>query len=420
MTTETAPDAGEGAERSAVEVFATEGFGVENLPYGSYATATAAACPGVRLGDRVISLRALAVVTSGSSWAVPPRVMDALAGPGLDALLAAGHMVWAELRTWLQAFLAADGSASVVEIVSTPLSEVTLHLPFTVADYVDGYASEHHASNVGRIFRPDQPPLLPNWKHLPVCYHGRAGTVVVSGTPVRRPSGLRPEPDGVPSFGPSRRLDFETELGFVLGGSAPEGRITLEDAEQHLFGAVILNDWSARDVQAFEYVPLGPYLGKSFATSISPWVVPFAALEAARTSAPERDVPLAPYLDDSADPWGLDVTVRTFVEGEQLSESPAAALYWTPRQFVAHMTINGAGLRPGDLIGTGTISGPERGQRGSLLELSWAGKEPVRLSDGREFAFLQDGQTVTMTATAPGPGGTLISFGEVSGRVIAA
>ncbi|WP_413249395.1 fumarylacetoacetase [Sinomonas flava] len=404
---------------TAAQQFATEGFGPENLPFGSFTRPDSdRARLGARLGERVLDLATLADL--GTTTTLTAEASDALHAPNLDALLAAGRRVWDEVRNWLQAAVTAEGDADAVVRTSVPLGELTLRLPFTVADYVDGYASEHHASNVGHIFRPNQPPLLPNWKHLPVGYHGRAGTVVVSGTPVPRPKGLRPEPDGTPSFGPSRRLDFEAELAFVLGGSAPHGEVSVADAADHLFGAVVLNDWSARDIQAYEYVPLGPYLGKSFASSISPWVVPFAALDAARVPVPKRDVPLADYLDDSAEPWGLDISVETSIDGHTISRSPARTLYWTAPQFVAHMTVNGAGLRPGDLIGTGTISGPEKGQRGSLLELSWGGAEPIELGGGRTMTFLEDGQTVSMAATAPGPGGATISFGEVTGRIEAA
>jgi fumarylacetoacetase len=403
---------------TAAQQFATEGFGPENLPYASFTGPSSdTARLGARLGDRVLDLAALADAGVGTGHPLSPAASAAVHAANLDTLLAAGRSVWDEVRAWLQAAVAAEGDVDAVVRASVPLGEVTLQLPFTVADYVDGYASEHHATNVGHIFRPDQPPLLPNWKNLPVGYHGRAGTIVVSGTPVPRPKGLRPEPDGVPSFGPSRRLDFEAELAFVLGGSAPQGEVSVARAADHLFGAVVLNDWSARDIQAYEYVPLGPYLGKSFASSISPWVVPFAALDAAGLPAPARALPLVDYLDDSAEPWGLDITVETSIDEHVISRSPAKTLYWTAPQFVAHMTVNGAGLRPGDLIGTGTISGPEKEQRGSLLELSWGGTAPIALGGGRTMTFLEDGQTVTMAATAPGPGGATISFGEVTGRI---
>jgi fumarylacetoacetase len=401
---------------TAAEAYATPGFGIENLPYGSFTADGAEPALGVRIGMRAVNLGRL-LDTPGLP-APSDAVRRTLSTVNLDILLTAGHEVWTEARSWITRALTAAGSDVAVEAASHPVADVTLHLPFTVADYVDGYASEHHASNIGKMFRPEQPPLLPNWKHLPVGYHGRSGTIVVSGTPVPRPKGLRPEPDGTPSFGPSRRLDIEAELGFVLGGTAPGGEVPLAQAADHLFGVVVFNDWSARDIQGYEYVPLGPYLGKSFASSISPWVVPTHALTAARVTPPHRDIPLAPYLDDDGlEPWGLDITLEVLVDGYAVSRPPAKTLYWTAPQMIAHMTVNGATLRPGDFIGSGTISGPQKHERGSFMELSWGGAEPFELVSGRSMAFLEDGQSITIRATAPGPGGTTINFGEVEGRI---
>lgn len=404
---------------TAAERFATEGFGPDNLPYASFSPAGGQPRLGVRLGDRAIDVAALASSLDGSGPSLSSGAREAVAGDNLDALLAAGHTVWQPLRDWLQEIVTTDGLEQTVEQASHPVAEITMHMPFTVADYVDYYASENHASNIGRMFRPDQEPLLANWKHLPVGYHGRAGTVVPSGTTVRRPKGLRPDESGTPSFGPSRRLDIEAELGFVLGGSAPEGEVSLASAgDEHLFGVVLFNDWSARDIQAYEYVPLGPYLGKSFASSISLWVVPMAALEAARVEPPKREHALAEYLDDSAaQPWGLDITMEVVLDGESLSRPPARTLYWTAPQMVAHMSVNGASIRPGDFFGSGTISGTEVDQRGSFMELSWGGKEPLVLADGREMRFLEDGQTVTLRGTAPGANGSIIDFGECVGTI---
>jgi fumarylacetoacetase len=288
-----------------------------------------------------------------------------------------------------------------------------------VADYVDFYASEHHATNVGRILRPGTEPLTPNWKHLPIGYHGRSGTVVPSGTPVVRPCGQRRAADGAVVFGPSTRLDFEAELGFVVGTPSRLGDpVPLQAFAHHVFGVCLVNDWSARDLQAWEYVPLGPFLGKSFATSVGPWVVPLAALDAARVRPPARDPRPLPYLDDTdAEPWGLDVQLEVRLGGHVVSRPPFAGMYWTPAQQLAHLTVNGASLRTGDLFASGTVSGPERDQRGSLLELSWGGREPLTLSDGSTRTFLEDGDDVVITATAPGPEGSTIGFGEVRGTV---
>ncbi|WP_185995065.1 fumarylacetoacetase [Nocardioides campestrisoli] len=407
---------------TAADRFATEGFGVENLPYGSFSVAGGERRLGVRLGDRVLDVAALAAALEADGPSLDATARAAASGPDLDLLLAAGHTAWRPLRSWLQQVVTTEGLDSAVEQASTPLSEVRLHMPFTPADYVDYYASEHHASNIGRMFRPDQAPLLPNWKNLPVGYHGRAGTVIGSGTDIRRPKGLRPEKSGSPSFGPSRRLDIEAEIGFVVGGSAEAGEVSVSRAAaEHLFGVVVFNDWSARDIQAYEYVPLGPYLGKSFASSISLWVVPFEALAAARVAPPVREHALADYLDDSVDgPWGLDITLEVEIDGETVSRPPFRTMYWTAPQMVAHMTVNGASLRPGDFFGSGTVSGPEADQRGSFMELSWGGQEPLVLADGREQSFLEDGQTVVLRATAPGPDGSVIAFGDCAGTILPA
>jgi fumarylacetoacetase len=293
-----------------------------------------------------------------------------------------------------------------------------MHLPFEVADYVDFYSFEHHALNVGRILRPDSDPLTPNWKHLPIGYHGRAGTVVVSGTPIVRPFGQRKAPgDAAPSFGPSLRLDIEAEVGFVVGVPSQLGTgVSVSAFRDHVFGVVLLNDWSARDLQAWEYVPLGPFLGKSFATSISPWVVPLDALEEARiAAAPQDPAPLA-YLEEQ-EPRGFDLAIEVEWNGTVVSRPPFAEIYWSPAQQLAHMTVNGASLRTGDLYGSGTVSGPQPDQRGSFLELSWNGAEPVVLGDGSRRSFLEDGDTVTIRAAAPGAGGSRIGLDEVTGRI---
>ncbi len=309
-----------------------------------------------------------------------------------------------------------------VEPLLVPAGSATPHLPFTVADYVDFYASEHHAAALGRMFRPGGDPLTPNWKHLPIGYHGRAGTVVASGTPVVRPSGQRRTPEGDVVLGPSARLDIEAEVGFVVGAPSTPGRpVPLADAGRHLFGVCLVNDWSARDIQAWEYVPLGPFLGKSFATSVSPWIVPLAALGHARTAPPPRDPRPLPYLDDTAgpaaEPWGLDLTLDIALNGHRVSRPPFAAMYWTAAQQLAHLTVNGAALRTGDLLASGTVSGPGPEERGSLIELTANGSRPLTLPDGSTRAFLQDGDEVVITATAPGPDGSRIGFGEVRGRI---
>ncbi|EFL34160.1 LOW QUALITY PROTEIN: fumarylacetoacetase, partial [Streptomyces viridochromogenes DSM 40736] len=278
-----------------------------------------------------------------------------------------------------------------------------------------------HARNVGRIFRPDaEDSLTPNWKHLPIGYHGRSGTVVVSGTEVARPSGQRKAPtDTALVFGPSVRLDIEAEVGFVVGVPSRMGApVALGGFREHVFGLCLLNDWSARDIQAWEYVPLGPFLGKSFATSVSAWITPLDALEEARVAPPARTHELLPYLDDSdEEPSGYDLRITVAVNGHVVSEPPFSTMYWTAAQQLAHMTVNGASLRTGDLYGSGTVSGPADRERGSLLELTWNGRDPLELPDGKR-TFLEDGDVVTLSAWAPGPDGVRVGLGEVTGRVV--
>jgi fumarylacetoacetase len=369
-------------------------FDLRNLPYGVFSTGDGPRRIGVRLGDAVLDLaraeRDELILAGG-----------ALCQPTLNVLMALGRPQWSAIRT------------RIVELAPTlpaiPLDEVELHLPFEVADYTDFYSSEHHAAQVGRILRPERPGLNPNWKHLPIGYHGRAGTVVVSGTPVERPDGQLAA--GV--FGPTRRLDVEAEVGFVVG--VPGRRISTGDFAEHVFGVVLVNDWSARDIQAFEYQPLGPFLAKSFATSVSPWVVPLEALDAARVAPVAQDPVPADYLTPPG--FGLDLALTVEWNGTLVSSPPYAQMYWTPAQQLAHLTVNGASVRTGDLFASGTVSGPERVQAGSFLELTWNGTEPVKLDDGSVRGFLQDGDTVTIAATAPGAGGTPIGLGSVTGTV---
>jgi fumarylacetoacetase len=329
--------------------------------------------------------------------------------------MAQGRARWTDVRARITGLLTDQRARRDLEAALHPLSGVRLHLPFEVGDYVDFYASEHHATNVGRLFRPGAEPLTPNWKHLPIGYHGRSGTVVVSGTPVTRPRGQR-RGEQAPTFGPSQRLDFEAEVGYVVGAGAPPGvPVRTDEFADHVFGVFLLNDWSARDIQAWETVPLGPFLAKSFAT----WVVPLEALEHARVAPPPQAPEPLPYLADPGH-TGFDLALEVRLNGQVVSRPPYASMYWTPAQMLAHMTVNGASLRTGDIYASGTVSGPAPGQRGCLLELSWGGAEPLALPDGSVRAFLEDGDEVTITATAPGAGGTRIGFGEVTGRILPA
>jgi fumarylacetoacetase len=349
-------------------------------------------------------------------WRAGERVVDlAAAGlgadfdrPTLNAFMARGRPAWEEALERIEA-LPADAP-------SRPLAEVDLLLPFAVADYVDFFSSLEHATNAGRLFRPGSEPLQPNWRWLPVAYHGRAGTVVVSGTPVRRPSGQAlSEGEGAPRLAPTRRLDVEVELGLVVGTGSRQGEpVALGAFRDHAFGVVLVNDWSARDVQAWEFRPLGPFLGKSFATSISAWVTPLALLEPARVEAPAQEPPPLPYLAGGGD-WAFDVALELELNGAVVSRTNARSLYWTMPQQLAHATVNGAALRTGDLLATGTISGSVRGSEGSLLELCRDGAEPLRLPDGSERSYLEDGDEVVLRGTAAG-----VELGEVRGRVLPA
>ena len=400
---------------SWLELPADHPFGLQTLPYGVFSTEGTAPRVGVRIGDQVLDAGACAEqagMESGRVWLAP----------SLNPFLAQGRPAWDSARAWLTEVLTNASLRDCVEPHLVPVEDVRLHLPIEVADYVDFYASEHHATNVGRIFRPDSEPLTPNWKHLPIGYHGRAGTVVVSGSDIVRPTGQRKAPsEPTPTFGPSIRLDIEAELGFVVGGSTAIGeRVSVDDADDHLFGVVLLNDWSARDIQAWEYVPLGPFLGKSFATSISGWVVPLAALDAARLPIPTQDPQPLPYLLGAGEAYGLDVHYEVELNGEVVARPEYRDMYWSPAQMLAHLTVNGASVRPGDLFGSGTISGTGRDSRGSLLELSWNGTEPIELADGGTRSFLEDGDTVVIRGWAPGPDGTRVGLGEVVGTIVPA
>ena len=383
------------------------GYGLSHLPYGVFARPGQSPRCGVRVGDAVLDLSRVSV----------PHGAD-FGQPSLNTFMSRGRPAWAAVRARVVELLTDTSFKDSVQAHLVPLQDVVLTLPWEVADYVDFYSSQAHAENVGAIFRPDAAELPPNWKHLPIAYHGRAGTVVVSGTPVRRPNGQhRPRGGQLPTFGPSTRLDFEAEVAFVVGsGSQPGTAVGAASLADHVFGVVLLNDWSARDIQAWEYVPLGPFLGKSFATSVSAWVTPLEALEGARVRPPPQDpVPLG-YLHDPA-PWALDLSIEIELDAQVISRPQFSGMYWTPGQQLAHMTSNGAALRTGDLVASGTVSGREPTQRGCLLELSWGGREPLALASGRAVTFLEDGDTVVLRAFAPAVDGGRIALGEVSGTI---
>jgi fumarylacetoacetase len=397
-----------------VDIPANHPFGLATLPYGVFSTTDPdLRRVGVRIGDLVLDAGPAAEfvgMESGVCWAQP----------SLNHFLSLGQPAWKAARAWLTEVLSNPAHREAIEPYLIPLADVALHLPIEVADYVDFYASESHAINIGKIFRPDGDPLTPNWKHLPIGYHGRSGTVVVSGTNIVRPKGQRKSPtDVLPLFGPSTKLDIEAELGFIVGGSTQLGiQVGVDDAAAHIFGVALFNDWSARDIQAWEYVPLGPFLGKSFGSSLGAWVVPMEALATAKVPLPPQDPEPLPYLRGSGQGlFGLDVNLEVRINGTLVSNPTYAGIYWSPAQMLAHMTVNGASLRDGDLFASGTISGTDEHTRGSLIELTWNGQEPLTLDDGSTRDFLQDGDTVTITGWAPGADGVRIGLGEVVGTI---
>ena len=378
-------------------------FGPQTLPYGVIDAGDGPRV-AVRVGDHALDL------TTVDLGDLAPLV----SGPSLDGLLAATRVEWSALRARVVELVTQPGTPAGAALV--PLSDVRMSLPFTVGDYVDFYCSRYHAENVGRIMRPNTDPLLPNWTHLPVGYHGRSGTVVVSGTPVERPHGQR-RGTPLPKFGPTGLLDVEAEVGFVCGGPIAR-RIPTTAVAEHVFGVVLVNDWSARDIQGWEYQPLGPFLGKSFATSISAWVTPLEALAMARVHVPPVDHPRLPYLEEDS-PWGLDLRLAIEWNGTVVSRPNFSDMAYSCAQQLAHMTVNGATVRPGDLFASGTVSGPEKSQRGCFLELSWGGKEPISVN-GAKRTFLEDGDTVVITATAPGEDGSIVGIAPVEGTVLPA
>jgi fumarylacetoacetase len=417
------------ALRSFVPVAADSHFPIQNLPYGVFRTAGLTPRVGVAIGDFILDLAVLEERGFFSSTSLRGRRV--FAQPGLNDFLSLGRTAWGEARAAISRLLRADeptlrDDAVVREHSLRPRAEVELLLPAVIGDYTDFYSSREHATNVGVMLRGPDNALQPNWLHLPVAYHGRASSVVVSGTDVRRPKGQTKADDApAPTFGPSRSLDFELEMAFFVGQGNELGRpIPIADAAEHILGMVLLNDWSARDIQRWEYVPLGPFLAKNFATSISPWVVTLDALEPFRTAGPKQDPEPLPYLRSRGD-WAFDVQLEVWLQGEKMQQpqricrSNARHLYWNICQQLAHHTVNGCNLRSGDLLASGTISGPTPDSYGSLLELAWKGTKPLTFPDGEKRTFLQDGDRVTMMGWCQG-NGYRVGFGEVTGRVVPA
>ena len=412
--------------RSFIAVEPSSDFPIQNLPYGVFSANGLAPRVGVAIGGYVLDLWALAQECRID--VVEPGVF---AQASLNAFMALGPRVWTKTRARIGELLSAEhpelrDNDELRKRALVPMADVQLHLPFAVAGYTDFYSSKEHATNVGVMFRGKDNALQPNWLHMPIGYNGRASTVVVSGTKVRRPRGqLKPPNVEAPSFGPCKRLDFELEIGVVIGQSSPMGEMLTEaQAEEMIFGFVLLNDWSARDIQQWEYVPLGPFQAKAFATSISPWIVTREALEPFRVQGPEQHPAPLPYLRQARSnnyDLELDVGLRAaeMNEVQTICRTNFKYMYWSSVQQLVHHASSGCAMNVGDLLGSGTISGPEKNQRGSLLEISWNGTEPLELRGGIKRSFLEDGDSLAMRGWCQGDG-YRVGFGEVEGTILAA
>jgi fumarylacetoacetase len=429
------------ALRSWVESAHTAGtdFPIQNLPLGAFRSSEGAAPRlGVAIGNRILDL--FAVRELGLLDGLRIDIVEACGAESLTPLFATGRSGLTALRERVSTLLRAEtpegARARGSDGLTVAQDEVQMVLPAAIGDYTDFYASIDHATNVGSMFRPDN-PLLPNYRHVPIGYHGRASSIVVSGTPVRRPSGqTAAKPEGPPAFGPSARMDYELEVGaFVAGGNAMGTSIPLAEAERHIAGLVLVNDWSARDLQAWEYQPLGPFLAKNFATTVSPWVITLDALAPFRIPARERasDEPQPlPYLTDARDraQGGFALTLEVWLRTAQMRDAGEAAvrlshgdfarMYWTLGQMLAHHASSGCNLRPGDLLASGTVSGPTKDSRGCMLELTWRGSEPVTLPNGESRAFLSDGDEVILRGWCERPGAARIGLGECRGVLLPA
>merc|ERR1719450_1096368 len=404
-------------------------FSLQNLPYGVFSrTGETKTNIGVAVGELVLDLSKVSHLFTG---ALMKDQQEVLRSDNLNKLMGLSHMHWAETRATITELLtsspALKDNPELRSSALVPQSSVKMHLPADIGDYTDFYSSLDHATNVGTMFRGKDNALMPNWKHLPVGYHGRASSVVVSGTPIRRPRGqTKPKDTEPPKFGPCRLMDFELEMAFFVGGPSKDlgTPIKIDEADEHIFGMVVMNDWSARDIQKWEYVPLGPFGAKNLGTSISPWVVTMEALKPFAVPNYVQDPAPFPYLQH-ADPYTFDVNLEVSIKPASsstpsvVSQSNFKYMYWTMKQQLAHHTVTGCNMKPGDLLASGTISGPEPSSFGSMLELSWRGSKPVPLSDGGERKFLQDGDTVIMTGVCKGQGYN-VGFGSVEGLVLPA
>jgi len=414
---------------SFVKVAPSSQFPLQNLPYGVFKPAAGGpARPGVAIGDCVVDLSILS--DAGLFKGPLLSASDCFSQTSLNAFMALGRPAWKEARTTLQKLLSAEeptlrDNVSLRAKAIIPMSDVKMEMPAVIGDYTDFFSSKEHATNTGTIFRGKELALPPNWLHIPIGYHGRASSVVISGTDIVRPRGQTSPPEGhsTPVFKASALLDFELEMAFFVGPGNEHGTpVTVDDAADHIFGFVLMNDWSARDIQKWEGLPLGPFLGKSFGTTISPWIVTMEALEPFICEAPEQDPPALPYLKEK-NRFTYDIPLQVAIrpdgalKASVICKSNFKYLYWTACQQLAHHTVNGCNLKPGDLCASGTISGPDNGSLGSMLEQSWAGTKEIPLEHGGVRKFLQDGDEVIMTAVCQGDGYN-VGFGDCSGKVL--
>lgn len=400
-----------------IDIPAHSDFSMHNIPFGIFSTPERSPRVGVAIGDHILDMVAVGAL------GVFDFDVSVLHNTYLNDFIALGKSVTSKVRTDIQAWIRDDSSVLAGKpALFVPQQDAQMHLPVKVGDYTDFYSSIEHASNVGKMFRGPDNALLPNWRHLPVAYHGRASSIIVSGQPVYRPKGqVIPKGATTPVFQPTNRLDFELEMAFIVGKDTALGQsVAVDEAEDYLFGMVIFNDWSARDIQKWEYVPLGPFLGKSFASSISPWVVTMEALEPFRTQGYVQSPEVLPYLRQSG-PGNFDIELEALLtpHGQQsttISRSNFKYLYWTMAQQLAHHTINGCNIRIGDMMASGTISGPEKSTYGSLLEITWGGTQPLRLGNGEVRTFIEDYDKVTLRAAAQ-KGSIRVGFGKVESTV---
>ncbi len=415
------------ALRSWIDVEANSDFPIQNIPFGICSSDGKAPRPCTRIGEKVICLQALATADLLNDLGI---AREAFSAPVLNPLMAHGKESMRRLRLRLMELFRAGNSflqerTATVQQAVLPIAEVTVHLPVAIGDYTDFYSSREHATNVGTMFRGAENALMPNWLHLPVGYHGRASSIVASGTAIQRPMGqMRPDPGQPPVFGPTKQLDIELETAFITFEGKPLGqRINADEAEDYIFGMVLFNDWSARDIQSWEYVPLGPFLGKNFGSSMSPWIVTLDALEPFRTAGPVQEPRPLPYLRTTGE-RSYDITLEAGLMPKNGRETVICTtnfryLYWNMAQQLAHHTVNGCNVRAGDVMASGTISGPDKNSFGSMLELTWRGTEPIKLADGQERKFLHDGDTVVIRGHAR-RNGLRVGFGEVSGEILPA